>query len=104
MIYHACHKNSRPVTCVNFAFLLPDADSTDLESKNLMVVEVMRSATTCVQVTAVLACPDKASRAAKYWNWFHRYVGPRLRRWGDHRCDFGDQKVHCEVRVSESRS
>ncbi|CAL9131654.1 unnamed protein product, partial [Musa acuminata var. zebrina] len=80
--------------------LLPRVDTrdsaTDLESKNLLVVEVMRSATTCVQVTAVLACPDKASRAAKYWNWFHRYVEPRLRRWGDHRRDFGDQKVHCE--------
>lgn len=103
MIYHACDKTSRPVTCVDF-FLLPDSDSTDLESKNLLVVEVMRSATTCVQVTALLACPDKASRATKYWNWFHRYVGPRLRRWDDHRCDFGDQKEHCEVRVSESRS
>ncbi|CAL9208781.1 unnamed protein product [Musa hybrid cultivar] len=59
-------------------------------------VDVHKGLGFAILVTAVLACPDKASRAAKYWNWFHRYVGPRLRRWGDHRCDFGDQKVHCE--------
>ncbi|CAA6660314.1 unnamed protein product [Spirodela intermedia] len=29
----------------------------------------------CLQVTALLARPDKGSKMRRYWNWFHHYVG-----------------------------
>ncbi|THU49778.1 hypothetical protein C4D60_Mb06t13110 [Musa balbisiana] len=29
----------------------------------------------CLQVTALLARPGKASKVRKYWNWYHHYVG-----------------------------
>ncbi|KAF3790100.1 Cytochrome b561 and DOMON domain-containing protein [Nymphaea thermarum] len=29
----------------------------------------------CLQVTALLARPDKSSKVRKYWNWYHHWVG-----------------------------
>lgn len=29
----------------------------------------------CLQVTAILARPEKGSKARKYWNWYHHYAG-----------------------------
>ncbi|RZS13288.1 hypothetical protein BHM03_00044849 [Ensete ventricosum] len=74
-----CHYlRMRPVT---LPFLLPNSDSADLESNNLlMVVEVMRSASTACRQRPLLARPDMASSERKCCNWSHHYVGRAVQR------------------------
>ncbi|CAA7396649.1 unnamed protein product [Spirodela intermedia] len=61
------------IACVISGFSLEDKVGVDVDvHKSLGVLILVLG---CLQVTALLARPDKGSKMRRYWNWFHHYVG-----------------------------